>query len=283
MDDLDLEFEFLAESDERDHDLGFDLDLFLRDIGRGFEDGAGLHLGDLGIRDAEAATAVAEHGVLLMQAGDALDDGFNLHADAAGEVHLLLLGVGEEFVERRIEEADRGGVAFERLEDAGEVLALIGQELREGRAAALGVRGEDHLAHGVDAISLEEHVLGAGEADAGGAESQRGLGLLGIVGIRANAELGDFRAPIHELLEVFDLLGFQGRLVAVDETGDDLGGLGGELAGVNIAAGAVDREVIAFFEDLAFDRDGALVVVDLDIGRAADANLAHLAGDEGGV
>ena len=47
MDDLDLEIELLLEPDERDHDLGLHLDLLLRHVGGGFEDGAGLHLGDL--------------------------------------------------------------------------------------------------------------------------------------------------------------------------------------------------------------------------------------------
>ena len=113
---------------------------------------------------------MTEHGVLFMQAVDALDDAFHLHADTAGEVQLLLLGVRQEFVERRIEKADRGGVALKSFEDAGEVLALVGQKLREGRTAAFAVRGEDHLAHGVDSFSLEEHMLGAGEPDTGRAE-----------------------------------------------------------------------------------------------------------------
>ena len=46
---------------------GFTLIFFFCDIGGGFEDGARLHLGDLGIGDAEAAAAVAEHRVELVQ------------------------------------------------------------------------------------------------------------------------------------------------------------------------------------------------------------------------
>jgi hypothetical protein len=40
-------------------------------VQRRLEDGAGLHLGDLGVGDAQAAAAVAEHGVELVQFLDA--------------------------------------------------------------------------------------------------------------------------------------------------------------------------------------------------------------------
>ena len=80
------------------------------------------------------------------------------------------LRVREELVQRRIEETDRGREALQRLEDAEEVVALIRQQLGERGFAVVEVVGEDHLAHRVDAVALEEHVLGAGEADADGAE-----------------------------------------------------------------------------------------------------------------
>ena len=80
MDDLDLEIEFLLEADERDHDFRLHLDAFLLDLGGGFEDGAGLHLGDFRIDDAEAAAAEAEHRVELVQFLDALVDLLDRHA-----------------------------------------------------------------------------------------------------------------------------------------------------------------------------------------------------------
>ena len=49
----------------------------------------------------------------------------------------------------------------------------IGRILASARAAALGIVGQDHLAHGDDAVGVEEHVLGAAEADALGAEAAR--------------------------------------------------------------------------------------------------------------
>ena len=67
----------------------------------------------------------------------------------------------EELVQRRVEEADGGREAFERLEDADEVFLLVGQQLGERLLPVLDVVGENHLAHGVDAVAFEEHVLGA--------------------------------------------------------------------------------------------------------------------------
>ena len=70
VDDGDLQIQFLLVSDERNHDLGLHLDAFLLHLGNGFENRARLRLGDLGIRDAEAAAAVPEHRVELMQCSD---------------------------------------------------------------------------------------------------------------------------------------------------------------------------------------------------------------------
>ena len=49
----------------------------------------------------------------------------------------------------------------------------IGRSLASAVAPALLVVGQDHLAHGDDAVGLEEHVLGAAEPDAFGAELAR--------------------------------------------------------------------------------------------------------------
>ena len=94
-------------------------------------------------------------------------------AELLRQFRLLLLGVRQELVQRRIQEANRRRIALQRPEDAGEVLALVRQQLGERRLPLLERLGEDHLAHRVDAVALEEHVLGAGEADADGAERHR--------------------------------------------------------------------------------------------------------------
>jgi hypothetical protein len=56
--------EFFAHGDQRDHDLRLDgLAGFAHHLGGCLNDGAGLHLVDLGIGDGQAAAAVAQHGI----------------------------------------------------------------------------------------------------------------------------------------------------------------------------------------------------------------------------
>ena len=67
IDDLLLVVELLHAADQRDHDFGNDLDALLGNLHDGFEDGARLHLGDLGIGDTQTAAAMSEHRVELVQ------------------------------------------------------------------------------------------------------------------------------------------------------------------------------------------------------------------------
>jgi hypothetical protein len=60
-------------------------------------------------------------------------------------------------------------------------------------------------------------------------------GLLRRVGVGADAHARRVGAPLHQLLEVLELLGLLGRLVAVDQAGDDLRRRGLHLAGVDLA------------------------------------------------
>ena len=50
----------------------------------------------------------------------------------------------------------------------------IGKSLASAARRGFLVLGQDHLAHGADAVLVEEHVLGAAEPDALGAELDRG-------------------------------------------------------------------------------------------------------------
>ena len=101
--------------------------------------------------------------------------------------------------------------------------------------------------------SLEEHVLGAGEADADGAERHGDARLFGRVGVGADGEPGRLRTPLHELGEALEFFRRLGGFVAVDQTGDDFGGRGRNLARVNGAGRAVDGEIVALGELLAAD------------------------------
>ncbi len=189
-----------------------------------------------------------EHRVELVQLVHARVDRLLRHAQLLRQVRLLFRRVRQELVQRRIEEADRRRVALERPEDAGEVVALVRQQLGQRRLPVLERLGEDHLAHRVDAVALEEHVLGAAQADADGAERDRVLRLLRRVGVGAHRHARRLIAPLHQLLEVPELLRLPRRLVAVDEAGHDLRRRRLHPSRVDLARCAVDRHPVAFVE-----------------------------------
>ena len=99
-----------------------------------------------------------------------------------------VLALRQELVQRRVDGADRHRRAVHRLEDAVEVLALQRQELVERRATIRLVVRQDHPLHDRDAPLAEEHVLGAAQPDAAGAERVRELGLIRQVSVGADAE-----------------------------------------------------------------------------------------------
>ena len=106
-----------------------------------------------------------------------------------------LLERRQELVQRRVEQADRDREAGHRLEDALEVALLHRQQPGERRAARLLGAREDHLAHDRQPVLGHEHVLGAAEADALGAELAGLGGVLGRVGVGAHAHAGAPRRP----------------------------------------------------------------------------------------
>ncbi len=76
VDDGFLEFQFLRITNERNHDLGNNLDFFLLYFHRSLKNRSGLHIGNLRIYDAQATTAMPKHRVFFMKLADApLDKG----------------------------------------------------------------------------------------------------------------------------------------------------------------------------------------------------------------
>ena len=171
--------------------------------------------------------------------------------------------VRQELVERRIEETDRRREAFERLEDAGEVFALIRQQLRERRFAVVDVVGENHLAHGVDAVAFEEHVLGAGRPMPAAPNAIAFSVCSGLSALVRTSRRVTFE---HQFMSWLKLLNFSVFCAALSPCSMPVmisRRRGLELAGVDRAGGAVDGKEVAFLEGLAVDRDGLLVVIDL--------------------
>ena len=112
-----------------------------------------------------------------------------------GDLALAGVVVGQELVQRRIEQADGHRQAVHRLEDADEVLLLVRLERGQGLLAAGLVVGEDHLPHVDDALAFEEHVLGAAEADPLGTELAGLGGVFGRVGVGPDLERADLVGP----------------------------------------------------------------------------------------
>ena len=88
------------------------------------EDGAGLHLVDLGIGDAEPAAAMAEHRVGLGQLRRPAAHAVDVGAERLRHLGQLGLAVRQEFVQRRIEQADRHRQTLHDAEQLDEVPAL---------------------------------------------------------------------------------------------------------------------------------------------------------------
>ena len=154
---------------------------------------------------------MAEHRVELVKLGDPALERLHRRLPApAATSAIFRLAVRQEFVERRIEQPDGHRQRRHDPEDLLEIAALGGEELEEGGAAAGFVLGQDHLADVGDALGIEEHVLGAAQADpfgaelAGGPAVERGLG----VGPDPKAAVGV--GPGHQGSEIADQLGLDG-------------------------------------------------------------------------
>ena len=181
---------------------------------------------------------MTEHRVGFVQLAHASLDHGGLHAHEVGHFLLALVVVRQEFVQRRIEQANRDRQALHRGEDAHEVFALERQQLRERGLASFVVGRKDHLAHRLNAIAFEEHVLGAAEADAFGAKVASPLGVGRRVGVGANLQRAILVGPLHDLGEVAAQLGFLG----VDRADHDFAGR------------AVERDRVLARERLAIRR-----------------------------
>ena len=128
--------------DERDHDLGDRVAAGLLDRDLGVEDRPGLDLHEVREHQAQATAAQAEHRVLLVQRLDRREQLLVLLGRAAGclgpgDLDELLLEVGQELVQRRVEQADDDRQAVHRLEDALEVALLEHLELGHRRVEAV--------------------------------------------------------------------------------------------------------------------------------------------------
>ena len=255
-------------ANQRDHDVGNDLQAgLLGDIDGGVDDSGGLHLSDLRVGDSQTAAAVTHHRVELMQAVDHVVQLFHADLQILGQIHDLLFLGGQELVQRRIQVTHGHRALAHDLVHGLEVTLLVGQDLGQGLLAVLHGLGHDHLAHGLDAVGLKEHMLGTAQADALGAEVHALLGVARVVGVGEDLQLTGSVGPAHEAAEV-----------AAD------GGVhGGDSLSVDVAGGAVNADPVAPLVGLAGQGELLLVVVHHDVAAAGHAAGAHAAGHHGGV
>ena len=167
-------------------------------------------------------------------------------------------------MQRRVEQSDRDRQAGHDLEQIGEVLPLHRQQFGErGAPAFFGLR-EDHLAHRDDALALEEHVLGAAQADAFGAEAARGARVERRLGVGAHLHPAHPVGPCHQRRELAGHLRLDHR----------------HRADQHLAGRAVDGDDVALLQGDAAGLHRLRRVVDADRAGAGDAGLAHAARDD---
>ncbi|MPM36798.1 hypothetical protein SDC9_83400 [bioreactor metagenome] len=270
-DDLPQPLELLRVGDQRDHDLHDRLEAALLDRDGGPDDGLGLHVRDLRVEQRQAAAAGAEHRVRL---GELLHPGQQrlllgqFVGGGAGEPELLDLEIlldqaGQELVQRRVEQPDVHRQAAHRLEDRLEVGLLEGQDLGQRRGPVGLVVGQDHPLHGGQPDLIHEHVLGAAQADALGAELARLRGVVAVVGVGPHGQRPHLVGPADDPLEV---LAHRRR--------DQL-----HRPVEHLAGGAVDGDDVALVPGPTVDREDLVGGVDGQLVGAGDAGPAHAAGD----
>mmetsp|Transcript_6723 Transcript_6723/g.17216 ORF Transcript_6723/g.17216 Transcript_6723/m.17216 type:complete len:986 (-) Transcript_6723:44-3001(-) len=265
-----LVLELRYRAHQRHHDVGLHADPLRLHLARRLQDGTHLHAADLRVRDGQAAPAEPQHGVHLRQLLDALHHLALRGARVRGQARhdLVQVAVGQELVQRGVQQADGHRAPAHDAEDALEVAALEGQQVVQRLLARLGVRRHDHAPHATQALAgAEEHVLGADQADALGAVSPCRHGVLRRVGVGQHLERAVRVHPGHELPEV-----------AADGGGRQLGG-----AADHLARGAVQRHPVALVQLHAAEGKPAVLLVHDELGAAGHARLAPAARHHRGV
>ena len=110
--------------------------------------------------------------------------------------------MGNELVERWVEQTDVHMATVHSLEDAVEVGLLIGEELGKSLLTTLYRVSQNHLTHSNNLLVVEEHVLCTCQTDTLSTELTCNLSIVRSISIGANLHLGILVAEVHELLEV---------------------------------------------------------------------------------
>ncbi len=171
-------------------------------------------------------------------------------------------------MERRVDESNDDRITVHGPEESCEVLALVRKE-GEGQFLSLFlIIREDHALHDREPLLLEEHVLGAAEADSSGSVGTGTLRIRGVVGIGPHIELAPIISPSEEfrepgIVDVRDL-----RLHHADE---------------HLTGGSVDGEPVSFVDNDIADAHRPLLEIDVEFGCTDNGRLSELTSNESGV
>ena len=203
-----------------------------RNIAGRFKDRAGLHFVNFREGNPQPAAPVTQHRIEFVQFIRAAFERGDPDPDDFGQLLKLCVGVRQEFVQRRIEQADRHRQPGHRLKNAVKIGALFGQQLGQCGAAPGLVFGQDHLAHGGDPPGIEEHMLGPAQPDALRAELPRGAAIGRGFGVGPHFHPAVLIGPSHQHPEIADQFRLDRR----------------HVPGHHLARGAIKRDLIALFE-----------------------------------
>ena len=205
-----------------------------------------------------------------MEVGTPLLDFVDGDTQRLSQLLLGRFGLRHELVQRRVQQPNGYRQAVHRFQRGLDVAFDERLQLVDRLVPFLVVVGMDHLPQheqGLLGARSVEHVLGAEQSDALGAEFAGDFGVLGCVGVGPHAHRPPLVGQLHEFLEA--------------------GVLGGvhhlHLAGVNLSLGAVEREHVAGLEGLAADRKRLGGRVDLQGVGADDTALTPAACNQGRV
>ena len=210
---------------------------------------------------------MTQHGVGFVQGYGAGAQLPGIGAGGLGDVLEFLFLVRQEFVQRRVQQADGDGQARHFLEDGFEIAALHGQQFGKRRFAFGFCVGQDHLAHGDDALGVEEHVFGTAQADAFSPELARRGGIGGCVGIGAHFQDAHFVGPAHQRAEIAGQFGLTHADLSLE----------------HLAGGAIDGDDVAAVDGYISCHHFAARGVNLEHAGARYAGPAHAARHHSGV
>ena len=124
VDDVGDQANFPHVDHQRNHDFGEGLAALLGGIDGRADYRLDLHLGNFRVHHRQAATAETQHGIHLGRRSVISRICLGRLADALGQRVDILVGLGQEFVQRRIQQADCDRQSIHHLEQFQHIVVL---------------------------------------------------------------------------------------------------------------------------------------------------------------